>query len=221
MSPSPLINKSGGERVRRTLAISKLKPNGIDNMRMVRFLAPPDVKGTAILTIENSDGDDDIWVHLPALRKVRRLVASNKRDSYAGTDFSYGDIIGHRVDEWTHRLLREESLDDQPCYVIESLPAGEAVRAATGYSKHLWWIRKDNFVAIREEFWDKAGQPLKFFRAFDIQLVDAARGKWQAMRLEASNLSTGHRTTIRLENFKTNQQLRDELFTARYLEREP
>jgi uncharacterized protein len=216
-----LINKSGGERVRRTLAVSKLRPNGIDNMRMVRFLAPPDVKGTAILTIENSTGDDDIWVHLPALRKVRRLVASNKRDSYAGTDFSYGDIIGHRVDEWTHRLLREESLDDQPCYVVESLPADEAVRAGTGYSKHLWWIRKDNFVAIREEFWDKAGQPLKVFRAFDVQLVDAARGKWQAMRLEASNLSTGHRTTIRLENFKANQQIKDEFFTPRYLEREP
>ena len=152
-----LISPSGGERVRRTLTLSKLRPNGVDNMRMVRFLAPPDVRGLAILTIEDAAGEDDIWVYVPALRKVRRLAASNKKDSYAGTDFSYGDIIGHRVDEWTHRLVREEMLDEQPCHVVESLPVSDAVTARTGYSKRLWWIRRDNFVAIREEFWDADG----------------------------------------------------------------
>jgi len=216
-----LVNQAGRERIRKTLSVSKLKPNGVDNMRMVRFLAPADVKGTAILTIEDAAGDDDIWVYLPALRKVRRLVASNKRDSYAGTDFSYGDIIGHRVDEWTHRLLREENVDGQPCYVIESLPVNEAVQTRSGYSRRLSWIRRDNFVAIREEFRDPAGQPLKIFRGFDVQLVDPGRGRWQAMRMEATNLHTGHRTTIRLENFKVNQQIADEFFTTRHLERAP
>jgi len=215
-----LVSPSGGERVRRTLTRSKLRPNGVDNMRMVQFQAPPDVRGLAILTIEDTAGEDDIWVYVPALRKVRRLAASNKKDSYAGTDFSYGDIIGHRVDDWTHRLVREESRDEQPCHVIESIPVSDAVKARSGYAKRLWWIRRDNFVAIREEFWDAEGRPLKVLRGLDVQAVDLARGNWQAMRMEATNLQTNHRTLVRLENFKANQRLSDELFTTRYMERE-
>src|SRR5262245_30239495 len=95
-----LINESGTKRVRQTTSLTKLLPNGVDQRRMVRFLSPADVKGTATLMIEHSDGDDDIWIYLPALHKVRRLVANNKKDSFVGTDFSYSDIIGHRVDDW-------------------------------------------------------------------------------------------------------------------------
>ncbi len=216
-----LINTAGQERVRKTLTVSKLQSNGMDNTQMVRFLSPPDVKGTAILTIEHTDQDDDIWVYLPALKKVRRLVATNKKDSFAGTDFSYGDVIGHKVEDWQHILLREEEVDGQPCYVIESVPRDESVKASSGYSKHNAWIRKDNFVTIKEEFWDRAGQPLKSCKGEDVQLVDPDRGRWRPMRLEATNSQTGHRTIIQFENFKVNQQIPDEFFTARYMEREP
>lgn len=216
-----LINKTGQERVRKTFGTTKLQADGVDNMRMVRFVSPPDVKGTVTLMIEHSDRDDDMWVYLPALKKVRRLVSSNKKDSFVGTDFSYGDVIGHKVEEWEHRLLREEIADGQPCYVVESTPKNESVKSSSGYSKRLSWIRKDNFVAIKGEFWDQAGQPLKSFTAADIQLVDPARGKWQPMRLESANLQTGHRTAIRVENFRANQGVRDDFFTTRYMEREP
>jgi len=51
-------------------------------------------------------------------------------------------------------------------------------------------------------------------------LVDKTRGKWQAMRLEASNAQTSHRTVIKYDNFKANQQVKDEFFTTRYMEKE-
>ena len=117
-----LTNKAGKQRVRKTIGTSKLQGNGIDNMRMTRFLEPADVKGTVSLLIEHSEKDDDIWIYLPSVKKVRRLVSSNKRDSFVGTDFSYGDIIGHKVNEWTHTLVKEEAVDGKPCYVIESVP---------------------------------------------------------------------------------------------------
>ena len=216
-----LINKNGQERVRTVFGTTKLQPNGTDNMRMTRFLSPPDIKGTVTLLIEHSDRDDDIWIYLPALKKVRRLVASNKKDGFVGTDFSYGDVIGHKVDEWQHRLLREEALNGQPCYVIESLPGTDSVKSNSGYSKRQSWIRQDNDVTIKAEFWDLAGQPLKTLTAADVQLVDSARRKWQPMRLEMGNTQTGHRTIIQFENFKANQQIKDDFFTTRYMEREP
>ena len=215
-----LISKTGQERVRKTFGVSKLQTNGEDNMRMTRFMAPADVKGTVSLLIEHSAADDDIWIYLPALKKVRRLVSSNKKDSFVGTDFSYGDVIGHKTAEWSYKLLREESEAGMPCYVVEATPKSDAVRDSSGYAKRVIWIRKDNFFAIRGELWDEAVQPVKTFRMTELQEVDPARRKWQAMRLEAKNLQTGHQTVIHFENFKVNQKVRDEFFTTRYMEKE-
>ena len=215
-----LINKTGQERVRKTFGTTKLEENGIDNMRMTRFLSPPDVKGTVSLLIEHTDKDDDIWIYLPALKKVRRLVSNNKKDSFVGTDFSYADVIGYKVGEWNYKLLKEELVEGQPCYVIEALPKSDAVKTSNGYSKRIGWLRKDNLMTVKMDFWDEAGQLLKTSTFTDIQLVDKTRGKWQAMRLEASNVQTSHRTVIKYDNFKANQQVKDDFFTTRYMEKE-
>ena len=216
-----VINPSGQERVRRTFGTTKLQPNGVDSMRMLRFLSPPDVRGTVTLLIERSSGDDDMWIYLPAFRRVKRLAAPDKKDSFVGTDFSYGDVLGHKVEDWEHRLLREETLDGQLCYVIQSLPRNGSVRSTSGYSKRVEWIRKDNHVTIRAALWDLSGQPLKTFTATDVKLVDPTRGKWQPMLMEMANLQTGHRTVIRYESFRANQRIKDDFFTVRYMEREP
>lgn len=215
-----LINKAGQERVRKTFGTTKLQTNGLDNMRMVRFMAPPDVKGTVTLIIEHSDRDDDIWVYLPALKKVRRLVSSNKKDSFMGTDFSYDDVIGIRVKEWNHKIVKEEAVNGQDCYLIESTPVNDDIKNSSGYSKRHSWIRKDNLVMVKGETWDVAGQPFKSFRFSDVQQIDPANGKWQAMKMEAENIDNGHKTVIQLENFKTNQGIKDDYFTTRYMEKE-
>lgn len=215
-----LVNKSGQERIRKTFGATKLAENGIDNMRMTRFMTPPDVKGTVTLLLEHADKDDDIWIYLPALKKVRRLVSSNKKDSFMGTDFTYADVIGYKVGEWNYRLLKEETVDGQACYVIEALPKTEAVKASNGYSKRVGWFRKDNYMTAKMEYWDDSGQMLKTSTFTDIRLVDQKRNKWQAMRFEANNVQTGHRTVIQFDNFRANQHVKDEFFTTHYMEKE-
>ncbi len=212
-----LTNKDGVSRVRKTTGTTKLKANGRDNQRLVRFSAPADIKGTATLLLENSAGEDDLWVYLPALGKVRRLSASNKKDAFIGTDFSYGDVMGHRAQDWTHTVLREEAVEGHRCFVIESLPANDAVRQNSGYSKRLSWVRQDNFVTVRGEFWDLGGQASKRMMASDIQAVGNA-GHFQPMRSTAENLQTGHRTAIEYQQFKANTGVADALFTAQALD---
>lgn len=215
-----LINSSGQERVRKTFVTSKLQANGVDNMRMTRFTSPPDIKGTVTLMVEHAEGDDDIWIYLPALKKIRRLVASNKKDSFVGTDFAYADVIGFKVPEWNYRMTKEELFENEPCYVIEATPKNATIASNTGYSKRIDWIRKDNLVTVKSEYWDEAGSPLKTLNFHDLQLVDTGRGKWQAMRMEALNRQTGHRTIIRFENFKVDQKIKDAFFSTRYMETE-
>jgi len=215
-----LINAQGQERVRETQGQTKLIPGTTDNRRVVTFLSPSDVKGTKTLLIEHTGKDDDIWIYLPALKKVRRLVANNKKDSFVGTDFSYGDVIGYKLEEWNSKLVKEDVVDGRPCWVIESLPKNEAVIESTGYSKRSGCIDKESYVSLSGELFDKTGQLLKRIKATKLEKVDPANNKWQPMRLEAHNVQTDHRTVIEFKNFKVNQGVRDEVFTSRYLEKQ-
>jgi hydrophobe/amphiphile efflux-3 (HAE3) family protein len=215
-----LLSPDGQERVRKVAAKAKLQPNGVDTDRLVRFLDPPDVRGTATLLDEHAAGDDDIWIYLPALKKVRRLVSSNKKDSFLGTDFSYGDVIGFKVDEWDHKLVGEEKMDGQDCYVIESAPKNDDVKSVSGYSKRKSWIRKDGFVTVRAEYWDVGGQPLKWTRWSDYSLVDPAHGRWWFAKSEAMNVQTKHRTRFQFSAIKVESDLSDDLFSSRNLEKD-
>jgi len=215
-----LVSESGTQRVRQTSSVSKLLPNGVDQRRLIRFLAPADVKGTATLMVEHADGDDDIWIYLPALKKVRRLVANNKKDSFVGTDFSYGDIIGHRVDDWTYTYVGGEDVDGAACHVIEAAPKTPDVATNSGYGKRKMWIRADNHVAVKGEYWDTAGAPVKQFSARDVREIDPAEKKFQAFHLEMKNTQTGHSTAIDVGKLEVGVGLDDEQFTERYLEKE-
>lgn len=207
-----LETSRGGRLTRRATLASKLRPGGVDAMRLVRFQAPADIRGTSTLLIEHAGGDDDMWVYLPALRRVRRLVASNKKDSFFGTDFSYGDVIGYKVADWIHTELPAQSRDGVPCRVIESVPANATVKSDSGYGKRTTWIRKDNHVTVFVATEDTGGHPYKEFAFSELRQVDPAHGKWQPMTATGTNLQTGHRTTIRFSDFKVGASLSDALF---------
>lgn len=215
-----LINHRGQKRERRNTTIIKLQPNGIDSKFLVRFSAPADIKGTGFLQIEHSDGDDDLWIYLPALKKSRRLVANNKKDSFVGSDFSYGDISLPKVDLYRHTLVRSEKLGEVDCYVIESVPADDQVRANSGYSRKVSWIRADNFFEQKVEYFDLGGRLLKTQHVDRIVPVDPEQGRWFALHREMHNHQTDHRTVIDAENADVSPEINDDIFTTRSIERE-
>ena len=214
-----LINDRGQRRERRSSTIVKLQPNGVDSKFLVRFNDPPDVAGTGLLQIEHSDGDDDLWIYLPALKKARRLVASNKKDSFVGSDFSYGDIALPKVDLYRHTLRTTEPVDGVLCYVIESTPASDQVRANNGYARKVTWVRTDNFLEAKVEYYDLASRLLKTQRITRPQAVASQAGKWFALEREMTNHQTGHRTLLVAANLDGASAIGDDVFTMRALER--
>lgn len=219
-STMTLINDKGQQRVRKTHSVSRLQPNGIDSKLLIRFLKPGDVEGTGYLQVQHYDGEDDMWIYLPALKKVRRLVANNKKDSFVGSDFSYGDILQPVVDTYKHTILRSEVLDGEDCWVIESVPATEQIKKDYGYAKKTTWIRKSNFMEKKVEYLDTAGRPLKTMLVPEVIEVDPVEHKWWATRREVRNHQTGHRTLLVFDNLDTKTPVGEDYFTTRYLERE-
>lgn len=215
-----LTNDKGQTRERKSSTLSKLQKNGVDSNLLVKFHTPADIKGTGFLQLEHSSGDDDLWIYLPALNKSRRLVANNKKDSFVGSDFSYGDILLPKVDLYKHSLLRVETIDGHDCYVIESIPRDETVKRDNGYSKKITWVRKDNFLETRVQYFDLNGELLKIQTASQHKLVEADTQRWLALRREMLNRQTGHKTLITFDRVDAGAPIADEVFTTRAIERE-
>jgi hypothetical protein len=159
-----------------------------------------------------------MWIYLPGLKKVRRLVASNKKDSFAGTDFSYGDVIGHTVEDWRHKLVGEEDVLGEACYIVESVPARDSVRENTGYSRRRSWVSKERFTLVKLEAWDAEGALLKQAEYADFHQVDKSNGKWIPMLIRATNAQTEHRTEIVFSDYRVDSNVSKDVFSTRSLE---
>jgi hypothetical protein len=215
-----LVTDQGQTRERKIASLQKLQQNGIDSKLVMKFVAPADIKGIGFLQVERSDADDDQWIYLPALKKTRRLVANNKKDSFMGSDFSYGDFARPKVDWYQHKLLRSEAVDGQDCYLIESVPATEAIRTDHGYSKKLVWVSKQNFLEAKVEYYDLTGRLLKTQTVGKHKLVDQAKDRWFALYREVNNHQTGHKTVLNFSLAESGVPAPEELFSTRTIERE-
>jgi outer membrane lipoprotein-sorting protein len=213
-----LTNDRGEQRVRKMSVRSKLKANGVDVAILTRFRQPADIKGTGFLQIENSAGDDDIWIYLPALGRTRRLASNNKRDSFFGTDFSYGDILLPAVEKYRHALLRTESVDGADCHVIESTPIDARTRDDSGYGRRLTWIDSRSYVERKVAYYDTNNALLKTQLVFEIREVEPARQRWTTMRRQMTNHQTGHKTLYLFDRFDLDRSLQDAWFSTRRLE---
>jgi len=213
-----LISADGQKRDRKIETISKLQSNGIDSNLIVRFQYPADIKGTGFLEMERVDADDDLWIYLPALHKVRRLISNNKKDSFMGSDFSYGEMLPPRVELYKHTLLHSETVENQECFVIESTPTSDKVRDDSGYSKKISWLRKDSALEAKVEYYDLLGQLLKVQWTRQPKLVETDKNRWLAQSREMTNVQTGHKTLILLDEIDTEVAISDDMFSTRALE---
>ncbi len=116
-----LKNRQGQESVRK-IRIRTLEVEGDGDKSLSIFDNPRDVKGTAFLTFTHKVGDDDQWLYLPALKRVKRISSRNKSGSFMGSEFAYEDISSQEVVKYTYKWIRDEVHDGQECFLIERYP---------------------------------------------------------------------------------------------------
>jgi hypothetical protein len=207
-----LINKRGKERVREILTYSK--DFGKDTKSIMYFQKPADVKGSGFLSWEydDPDKDDDRWLYLPALKKVRRISGSSRNDYFMGSDFTYDDMGDRSVDEDTHILLREEEVEGKQCWVIESVPVDDDHM----YSKVIRWIRQDALMAVKVEYYGRSVELMKILHVSDIRMQN---GIWTAFRMHMDNLQEKHQTILEFNDVAYDLGVDDNVFKVSTLER--
>jgi hypothetical protein len=216
-----LIDKKGKTRARRTFGYRKYY--GEEKRSVLFFESPQNVKGTGFLTFDYLDEgrDDNQWLYLPALRKVRRISSSDRGGYFLGTDFSYEDMkkeTKFAIEDYHHKTTGTEEVDGHRCYIVEHVPVNEEIARELGYGRVVSYIDPGIWIARKAEFWDVQLRPLKTIHTREIRAVD---GVWTSYRLEAENHKTGHKTILTLIEVDYGTPVADDVFTERALRRGP
>jgi len=212
-----LIDKRGNVREREMISFSK--DYGLDSKSVSYFLSPANVRDTAMLTWDYADDakDDDQWLYLPALKKVRRISSSDRGDYFMGTDFTFEDIKSTpELGDYNWTLVGSDKIDAFDVWVVDAEPKTKALVKNLGYSKVRYYVRKDIHMYIKVDFWDRKGRELKHLVSTGIQQID---GIWTATGGLMTNVQTNHQTELVLSDHQYNTGLSDRLFTERMIKR--
>ena len=213
-----LIDKNGNKRIRDMKSFTK--DFGVDTHQILFFKSPADVKNTAFLTYDydNSKKDDDQWLYLPALKKVKRIPSADKSGSFMGSDFSYFDMTQRDLQDYNFKLLKETSVRGHAAWMIESTPRTSKVKRESGYTKTVAIVRQDNYMVVRAINYMRNGKK----KYLDLKRIHKQQGVWIVDEMSMTTKkgkSTVHKTILKFKNIKLNQNIKDSMFTTRRLEK--
>jgi len=180
---------------------------------VIVFRKPSSVANTRFLQKENDDRDDDKWIYLPALKRVRRIASSEGSKSFMGTDMSYDDMETREVEQDTHELLGEEKFGKWDCYKVK----GKAVDSSDSqYSYRITWFDKESFVPVKAEMYDKNE---KLIKVLEVEKLQKVSGYWTPLDGVLSNVQTGHFTRVTILKIEYDKGVSTKLFTTNFLKR--
>jgi len=207
-----LRDRQGRESIRQ-MRFKVLEVPGDGDKSLFVFDQPRDVQGTALLTHAHANTQDDQWLYLPALERVKRISASTRAGSFMGSEFSYEDMSAPEVEEFTYRYLRDEPCGELTCTVTEQFPMDEK----SGYSRKIIWQDTGELRTWKMELYDRRDSHLKTLTFADYELyLDRF---WRAGEQTMVNHLTGASTVLHWTDFQFGSGLEDGEFTQTALRR--
>ena len=207
-----LRDRRGRESVRE-VRLKVLEVPGDGDKSLFVFDQPRDVQGTALLIHAHIDTQDDQWLYLPALERVRRISASTRSGSFMGSEFSYEDMSAPEVEESTYKYLRDEPCGELTCTVTEQFPLDDK----SGYSRKVVWQDTGELRTWKMELYDRRDVHLKTLTFADYrQYLDRF---WRAGEQTMVNNLTGASTVLRMTEFQFGANPDDGEFTQTALRR--
>jgi len=179
---------------------------------ILRFTAPAEVKGVALLIVNHTDRASDQWMWTPAIERDRRIAAQDRSTRFFGTDFSFEDLEERDVDQFDYKLAGEDTIDGAACWKIESKPKESK---SSQYTSSIVWVRKDNYTAAQIESYSKD----KLIRRIHYSDIQNVSGIWTPRTVEVFDANRKSRTVLKLEKLEYNVPMKDEDFTLEALRR--
>lgn len=196
-----LIDKDGDSKVREI----KMWQLGKEK-RLIKFLSPADVKGVGFLVLS----DNEMYLYMPAFKKIRRIASHVKNESFMGTDFSYNDI---GKCQYTNDFTAEIKEETEEEYVLELTPRP---KSDVDYAKLIMCVDKAHYIPSKVEYYNKKGTREKIMKNENIEKID---GYWTPREVTMKHLKTEHKTVMELVNVVHDTGLEESMFSKRMLKR--
>jgi len=216
-----ITNKAGQSRIRDIKAYTRMETDGT-NKQLLIFLSPADVRDTRFLTIDYATAgkDDEQYIYVPALRKVRTIGASgsdSKTGAFLGSDFSFADIGTLDRTYFAVKTLGEDALDGRKYVLVEYAAKDAAAVKKYGYKKVVRWVDAEHATSRKTEYYDTDGKLSKRLTVNGQKLTDGKYWQFESMVME--NLESGGKTTWEFVKSTNLPSIDDKFFTLRFIER--
>jgi outer membrane lipoprotein-sorting protein len=159
--------------------------------------------------------DDDRWLYIPSIDLVKRIATSDKRTSFAGSDFTYEDVSGRDLDEDEYELVGQETLGERTAFVVKSTPKRSG---DVEFSYRKLWIDQTNHLPLKVEHYDLKGT---LYRVYETQEIQTIQGTPTVTKAVMKDLGSGHETEITINTISYDVGLTPDLFQERLLRRPP
>nr|WP_298168871.1 outer membrane lipoprotein-sorting protein [uncultured Pseudomonas sp.] len=190
-----LISPSG-ETASRALRVRSREAGDSTDQTLMVFEAPRDVAGSGLLSHNRATGEDEQWLYLPTLKRIKQIGARNKSGPFMGSEFAYEDIVTPFWQKFSYRDLTETALDDMPVYRLERIPKDEY----SGYTRQLLWIDKAQHLIRRIDYYDRRNNLLKTYTASDFQQYPG--GHWRPGEMLMVNHQTDKQTRLLWRDYR-------------------
>ncbi|MCK4353278.1 outer membrane lipoprotein-sorting protein [candidate division WOR-3 bacterium] len=196
-----LIDKDGDSKIREI----KMWQLGKEK-RLIKFLSPADVKGVGFLVLS----DNEMYLYMPAFKKIRRIASHAKNENFMGTDFSYNDIGKCQYTKDFTAEIKEETEEE---YILELTPRP---KSDVDYAKLIVWVDKAHYIPNKVEYYNEKGKILKVMKNEDTEKVDKY---WTPKKVTMENLKTEHKTVMEMGKVVHDIGFKEGMFTKRMLKR--
>jgi hypothetical protein len=191
--------------------LERLGSHGTSKM-VLRFTAPAEVKGVALLVVNHPDRASDQWMWTPAIERDRRIALQDRSTRFFGTDFSFEDLEERDVDQYDYSMVGDDTLDGVPCWKIQSVPKQTKT---SQYTRSIVWVRKDSYAIARIENYVK-DQVVRRLNYGDFANI---LGIWTARQLEMTDVKRGSHTRLTLDKLQYNAPMKEDDFTLQAIRR--
>lgn len=216
-----LADRRGRER-QRALTLKSLRGGPgqpvAGDRTLLHFTLPNDIRGTGFLVWEHPNAADERFLYLPSLGRVRRIAGSEAQESFVGSDFTYEDIGGRELEDYTYTLPAEDETWTAPDGSRHAVWRLESTSRSAGarFPRVVSLIRKDLLIAVRAEIFNRRNEPQKTFEAKTVEKID---GYWTVTSMTMSDTLEGTRTHLIVDKAEYDVGLSAADFSRVQLER--
>jgi hypothetical protein len=199
-------DRGGGERTMRGKLYGTRED---DRVRiMLRIEAPPDLSGAAYLVREGQKFDE-MYLYVPAMKKVRRITGQSLDGQLWGTDLSYNDVkqIQNSFAAANASLVGTAQYQQRPVHVLSFAPRKED---ASRYREIRTQVDAQTCVALQVDFVEPAGiRKTVTVRPADLK---QANGLWYASEADIKDVRNLTHTRIKVTGVSSGDKLATRYF---------